>query len=104
IAAELPSPLERGDWETVGQLVGREWQLRRHLAAEVSVPAVDSLLQLATSMGAWGGKACGAGGGGCVAILLPAERREVIARTLATTGGAIVDTRPTALGLELDEV
>ena len=76
VAAELPAALEGGDWPRVGELVGLEWRLRRQLAEGVSVPAVESLLQLAGSLGAWGGKACGAGGGGCVAILLPSERRE----------------------------
>ncbi len=104
VAAEMPGPLERGDWESVGQLVGREWQLRRHLADGVSVPALDSLLRMAASMGAWGGKACGAGGGGCVAILLPAERREAIARALTAADGEIVAAQPTAAGLEVDEL
>ena len=104
IAAEMSAPLEAGDWATVGDLVGREWQLRRHLADGVSVPAVDSLLQMARSLGAWGGKACGAGGGGCVAILCPAERRETLVRTLATTGGEVLAARPTPVGLELDEL
>jgi len=104
IAAEMTAPLERGDWATVGDLVGREWQLRRHLADGVSVPAVESLLQMARSMGAWGGKACGAGGGGCVAILCPEDRRETIASTLATTGGEVLTARPTSTGLELDEL
>ena len=104
IATEMPEPLERGDWQTVGDLVGREWQLRRHLADGVSVPAVESLLQMARSLGAWGGKACGAGGGGCVAILCPEDRRDTIARTLATTGGEVLSARPTRQGLELDEV
>ncbi|HEV8629056.1 MAG TPA: hypothetical protein VGV61_01980 [Thermoanaerobaculia bacterium] len=102
VAGELPAALERSDWQAVGTLVGREWQLRRHLADGVSVPAIDSLLQMAASLGAWGGKACGAGGGGCVVLLVPAERRELIGRTLATAGGEVLRAVPTATGLELD--
>lgn len=104
VAAEIPVPLARSDWEGVGRLVGREWQLRRRLADGVSVPAVETLLQSAASMGAWGGKACGAGGGGCVAILVPADRRETIARGLVEAGGELVPAAPTAEGLEIEEV
>jgi D-glycero-alpha-D-manno-heptose-7-phosphate kinase len=101
VAAELPGALERGDWPAVGDLVGREWQLRRHLAEGVSVPAVESLLQMGRSLGAWGGKACGAGGGGCVALVLPPERRATIERSLELAGAVVVAAPPTALGLEV---
>jgi D-glycero-alpha-D-manno-heptose-7-phosphate kinase len=102
VAAALPEPLERGDFAAVGRLVGDEWQLRRQLADGVTVPVVDRLLASAHSLGAWGGKACGAGGGGCVAILAPAERRAGIADALATAGFAVVPAAPTRAGLEVD--
>jgi D-glycero-alpha-D-manno-heptose-7-phosphate kinase len=104
VAGELPAALERADWEAVGDLVGREWQLRRHLAEGVSVPAIESLLQMARSLGAWGGKACGAGGGGCVALLVPPERRQVIARSLELAGGVVLATTPTASTLAVEEL
>ena len=104
VAAELPAALERGDWPAVGDLVGREWQLRRHLADGVSVPAVESLLQLASSLGAWGGKACGAGGGGCIALVAPPDRRETIARSLELAGGTVLSAAPTHASLAVEEL
>jgi len=104
VAAALPAPLERGDFAAVGALVGREWELRRRLAEGVTVPAVDRFLARANELGAWGGKACGAGGGGCVAILAPAERRDAIAAALVAEGGIVVDAKPTSTGLELEEL
>jgi len=68
------------------------------------VPSIDRLLTAAESLGAWGGKACGAGGGGCVAILVPEERREAIAVALAGAGGTVLPARPTSQGLELVEL
>jgi D-glycero-alpha-D-manno-heptose-7-phosphate kinase len=103
VAEEVAEPLAGGDWERVGRLVGREWELRRRLADGVSVPAVETLLQAATQLGAWGGKACGAGGGGCVVLLCPETRRDAIARGLGEVGGATVAASPTASGLELEE-
>jgi mevalonate kinase len=41
----------------------------------VSTPALDALVDLATSHGAWGAKLCGAGGGGVVAALHPDPAR-----------------------------
>ena len=104
VAAELPAALEAADWRRVGELVGLEWQMRRQLAEGVSVPAVESLLQRGRSLGAWGGKACGAGGGGCVALLAPPERREAIAEALTAAGGECLAAAPTAEGLVVSEL
>jgi D-glycero-alpha-D-manno-heptose-7-phosphate kinase len=104
VAAALPRALESGDWEAVGRLVGDEWALRRRLAEGVAVPAIDRLLDTAKAAGAWGGKACGAGGGGCVAIIVPAGRRQAVASAVTAAGGEIVVAAPTAAGLELDEL
>jgi D-glycero-alpha-D-manno-heptose-7-phosphate kinase len=102
VAGALPAALEAADWPRVGELVEREWSLRRHLADGVTVPAVENLLELARSLGAWGGKACGAGGGGCVAVLVPVERREAVERSLELAGGVILRARPRALPMEVE--
>lgn len=94
VAAEMPVPLEAGELPAVGELMAREWSLRRHLAEGVSTPAIESLLDLGRSLGAWGGKACGAGGGGCVAILAPPGRRTAIAEALTAAGGTVLEAPP----------
>jgi D-glycero-alpha-D-manno-heptose-7-phosphate kinase len=101
VAAAVTAGLERGDWETVGRLVGEEWALRRQLAEGVTVPAVDELLAVARSAGAWGGKAGGAGGGGSVILLLPPERREAVETAVRRAGGQVLVARPTASRLRI---
>ena len=103
VSRALPTVLEAGHWQKVGELVGREWSYRRHLADGVSMPAVDSLLEIAQSMGAWGGKVCGAGGGGCVVILCPRDRREIIGEALGTADGQVLDVTPTDFSLSVRE-
>jgi len=104
VAGELPAALEAGDFPRVGELVGREWGYRRHLAQGVTTPEIDCLLDTAVSLGAWGGKACGAGGGGCVLLLVPPERRERIAERLAQTGVERLPAHPSAEGLRIEVV
>jgi D-glycero-alpha-D-manno-heptose-7-phosphate kinase len=100
-AAELVPALEAGDLPRVGELVSREWSDRRRLAEGVSTPVLEELLRAASAAGAWGGKACGAGGGGCLAILGPAERREAIAAALESAGGKVLAARPVGSALEI---
>lgn len=101
-ATELGAALEAGDLARVGALMTREWRFRRQLAEGASTPSIERLLDAAGTLGAWGGKACGAGGGGCVALLCPPEKKQAIAERLHQAGGRVLDTRPTGEALRLE--
>ena len=81
-AREMAEASERDDFAAMGRALRAEWQARRRLAPVVSSPGIERAIELALSAGAWGGKACGAGGGGCVVILSPAERTDAIRAVL----------------------
>ena len=104
VAAEAEEALAAGDLPRLGALVGEEWSLRRQLAPGVSVPEVEAILEAATGAGAWGGKACGAGGGGCVAVLCPPERRAEVEAAWTGLDLEILAAAPTARSLELDRL
>ena len=74
---------------------------RRGLAPEIDTPRIARLLGLAEELGGWGGKACGAGGGGCVAAIVPAEGRERVAAAWSAEGARVLTAPPTARGLEV---
>lgn len=101
IAKEIVEALESGELETVGRLVSREWALRRRLSEEKSTPMIETILERAVAAGAWGGKACGAGGGGCVVLLCPAELREAVQAEVAAVGADVLAARPVASPLEV---
>jgi D-glycero-alpha-D-manno-heptose-7-phosphate kinase len=94
VAADLAQALAAGDLPRVGALMSEEWRLRRRLAEGISTAAIERLLELAAARGAWGGKACGAGGGGCIAILCPPDRRAGLAAELTGAGGRLLPARP----------
>ncbi|HET6372194.1 MAG TPA: hypothetical protein VFG76_02735, partial [Candidatus Polarisedimenticolia bacterium] len=59
-------------------------------------------IDVARRAGAIAGKACGAGGGGCIAFLCREGARDAVAGALATLqaeGLRLLETRPTATGL-----
>ncbi len=95
-AGEIAPALEAGDLRRVGELMSREWSYRRRLAPGISTPLLESLIAAALAAGAWGGKACGAGGGGCLAFLCPPAARETVARELQAAGATILAVRPAA--------
>ncbi len=101
-ASDLVAALERGDLEGAGVLVGREWGFRRRLADGVSTPGIEDLLERARSAGAWGGKACGAGGGGCIVTFAPPAKRAAVEAALEAGGATLLPARPVFGGLTVE--
>jgi D-glycero-alpha-D-manno-heptose-7-phosphate kinase len=102
VAARTAGALEASDWPQVGALLAEEWEARRGLAGGISTPGIEELLAAARRLGGWGGKACGAGGGGCLVALVPAGRREEIETAWRAAGAHPLDARPTTRGLEVE--
>jgi D-glycero-alpha-D-manno-heptose-7-phosphate kinase len=81
-ARDMADAVAAGDFRAMGDALKREWAARRRLAPVVSSPAIEAAIEAALGAGAWGGKACGAGGGGCVVLLAPADKTPAVRETL----------------------
>jgi D-glycero-alpha-D-manno-heptose-7-phosphate kinase len=102
IAGAMRDALERGAWAEVGRQVAEEWENRKGLAPGVTTPEIDSILAAARGAGAFGGKVCGAGGGGCLFCLGEPERIPAIREAIASAGGRLLDFNIEADGLRVD--
>jgi D-glycero-alpha-D-manno-heptose-7-phosphate kinase len=83
LAHEMRETLGQGDVEGVGQLLHRNWELKRSLVAGVSDAQVDGWYGLARDAGASGGKLLGAGAGGFLLIMAEPERQAGVRAALA---------------------
>ena len=101
-AMEMEKALESGNMEAAGVALGHEWQNRKAMIEGISTPEIDQAIAAATGAGAWAGKVCGAGGGGCIIFLFPPEHREAIRAALGTVPGKIVEATPVAHGLTVE--
>src|SRR5438309_7634085 len=75
-AIEMEKALTAGNMRAAGKALAHEWRNRKALIDGISTPEIDAAIEAATDAGAWAGKVCGAGGGGCIIFLLPPEKRE----------------------------
>jgi D-glycero-alpha-D-manno-heptose-7-phosphate kinase len=101
-AREMAAAARERDFPAMGAALSDEWRARRRLAPVVSSPAIDRAIAAAIGAGAWGGKACGAGGGGCVVFLSPAEKTGAVREALGRLSeGSILDVRAEPRGLEV---
>jgi D-glycero-alpha-D-manno-heptose-7-phosphate kinase len=70
--------LANGDFEICGLIMGQAWHIKRDFIGA----AYDAWYEKALDLGAWGGKLCGAGGGGFLLFLAPPERHDTIINAL----------------------
>jgi D-glycero-alpha-D-manno-heptose-7-phosphate kinase len=99
---EMERALDAGNFEAAGAALAKEWEHRKALIDGISTPEIDAAIDAAATAGAWGGKVCGAGGGGCIVFLFPPDRREAIVRALSTVPGRVLDVAPVAHGMTVE--
>lgn len=79
IAYETKDALMSADLRAFAALLQENWENQKQLDRSTSSEQIDQLFEVARSAGALGGKACGAGGGGCI-IFYCAENTEHLVR------------------------
>lgn len=102
IAVAMRAALECGDWAEVGRQIAEEWENRKGLAPGVTTPAIDRLIEAARTAGAWSGKVCGAGGGGCLFCIGPPEQVPAIAAALESAGARVLPFEVEEQGLRVE--
>ena len=91
IAVDMKSALLQGDLSRFGSLLNENWDNQKRLHPSVTSARIDSLFDLALKSGAAGGKASGAGGGGCLIFYCADDREHAVRRELKNAGCDIID-------------
>jgi len=104
-AARMRAALLANDWNAVAETMRAAYPNRKRLAPTITTPHMDRLVEKALANGAKAAKVCGAGGGGCIALLCDAGRRHDLERALAAEPGAeILDWNVSREGLLVREI
>ena len=69
--------------EIFGRVLHEGWRMKRRLAEGISSTHIDELYQRGIAAGAYGGKLCGAGGGGFLLFVIPPERRQSVREAMS---------------------
>ncbi|HUM05045.1 MAG TPA: hypothetical protein VLT90_06270 [Terriglobales bacterium] len=102
IAREMHQALLRHDWEDVARLLREEWKLRRTNAPGITTPLIDKLIAVAGKNGGRAAKVCGAGGGGCVLMMVEEGAKEAVAHAVAEAGGRTLPLKVAQEGLRYE--
>ncbi len=96
--------LESGELEELGKLMTVQFEEAKKLDSSTSNEQIEELFELAGPM-IWGGKPCGAGGGGCLLFLgKTAEQAQALAGELGKRGLAVIDLEFDFEGLQVEAV
>ena len=101
IAQAMRAALEQNAWHEVGRLVREEWDFRRRNLRTISTPMIDRVIASARRQGALAGKVCGAGGGGCVTLVIEPDARAHVEAAVAASGAKLLPMRIDRLGVNL---
>jgi D-glycero-alpha-D-manno-heptose-7-phosphate kinase len=104
IAQAMHRALAAEDWPTVENLINEEWKLRRTNAPGIATPQIDMLIDVARRNGARAAKVCGAGGGGCVIVLVEEGARKQVEDAVREHGGQPLHFQVAADGLQFHSV
>lgn len=86
IAQSMRGTIAKQDWRDMGRLMREEWKFRRRNLPTISTPLIDRILNLTRKKGALAGKVCGAGGGGCVALVIEPGSRSRVEAAVRSAG------------------
>src|SRR5690606_22302720 len=67
----------------LGRRLTESWKIKRQLSSNVTNGDIDDIFDKALKVGAYGGKLCGAGGGGFIMMLCPPDRIAALAEAVA---------------------
>ncbi|MBT5986675.1 MAG: hypothetical protein HOG74_08785 [Nitrospina sp.] len=89
-AVEMHQLLIKGRISGIASVFNKEWKARKQLAPTITTPQMDKLIRSALNKGALAAKVCGAGGGGCVAFIVPPGKKQLIISELNLQGGKVL--------------
>ena len=99
VARAVRAALERSEWNEVGRQVREEWEFRRRNLRTISTPLIDKVIFSARRQGALAGKVCGAGGGGCVTLVIDPDARGRVEAAIVAAGAKLLPLRIDRVGV-----
>jgi len=91
IAEEMKDSLLTGKLDQFAELMTENWKCQKKLHPTVTNDNIENLFQTAFKYGAIGGKAAGAGGGGCLIFYCEREKDHKVKEHLEKQGASILN-------------
>jgi len=91
VAEEIKIALATEDLAAFGQLLLDNWKYQKQMHLSITNEQINELFDIALKNGAYGGKACGAGGDGCVYFYCKENTEHKVRKALEEAGAEILN-------------
>ena len=88
---DMKNTLIAGNLNTFAELMLLTWEMQKKLHPSVTNSEIDDIFDEALKNGAIGGKACGAGGGGCLIFYSHPEKEHILRKVLENRNLKVID-------------
>ena len=103
IAYYMRDAIIKSNIDAFGELMSENWERQKRLTEGISDKQIEIIFQIAKEGGAIGGKAMGAGGGGCILFLARDDGVEELKNILGRRGIKLLPLRFARKGVEIFE-
>jgi len=79
-----------------------EWTFRKRNLPTISTKTIDRIIEGTRRKGALAGKVCGAGGGGCVVLLIDPDARDRVESAVTDAGGQVLPMKIDRSGVQVN--
>lgn len=94
IAQKMEKAVLSEKWELLPELFNQEFEARVRLAPAFTSPEIEKLSKITLEAGAQAVKICGAGGGGCILVWCPPDKKERVAQACQNQNFQVMSARP----------
>jgi D-glycero-alpha-D-manno-heptose-7-phosphate kinase len=101
VAQGLRVALEAADWQEAGRLMREEWSFRKRNLPTISTKTIDRVVADTRRKGALAAKVCGAGGGGCVVLLIDPDARPRVESVIREAGAEVLPVKIDRQGVQV---
>ena len=103
-AAVMKEAFERESIRDIARGLEQDWKTRKRMLPAMTTPAIDRWIQEARRQGAMGARVCGAGGGGCLAMIIDPEQRMRLQALAESHGVRVLPAKIVHHGLQVKRV
>ena len=104
IAYSMRYVLLSGKLDEFADLMNQNWECQKQLDESVTNDQIEELFAESFKNGAMSGKACGAGGGGCLLFFAEPNRRKSVEEVVEKLGSRVIPFKFESRGLQVTQV
>ncbi len=101
-AIAMKTALEREEVGRVAEALNEDWRVRKAMLPTMTTPDIERLTTEASKRGALAARVCGAGGGGCVVLLIEPDERSALTRLIERMGMQVLPATISPKGVSIE--